>query len=478
MSRKDGVNILLIKISALLKFFFISALIMIPFDGLSWSEGIFGELSLMGYFYPVCIGMILFYYFAFIKKIECKIPKDITFYLLIAFIGYVFVSGLINFSEISYNYTKGRSGLARFLSQYILFLFYLMLSIFLYNIISKCENIFYFIFKGLKFSFCLVGIYVAFEIAFLFDNQIANNILKFIDPFIHTVSIDLKSGEGFQYRLRGLSYEPSTLGIYIGFIFPWFVSFYCIIKKKMGGVLLIAYLFLIVLLSTSRIAYFIIFIESILIFVLFYREIFAGFLSLKNILITIGIGVVFCFSYLYINDQYEWISISRVAFSFSGETGFDMSNIARFGAQLAGLGIFLDHPFVGVGLAQYAFHMPAYVPDWAFISGEIQDWADNAPNTAWASVFSLYIRILSELGIIGFLMWMSIWTSIMYQLIRNINKFSADDKIFVKTLIITLTGVLLSGFNFDTFRFFEIWLVLPLCWYVIEKAKTSKKLTG
>jgi O-antigen ligase len=158
----------------------------------------------------------------------------------------------------------------------------------------------------------------------------------------------------------------------------------------------------------------------------------------------------------------------------------NLSNIARFGAQLAGYQMALDHPVFGVGLGQYGFRVADYIPDWALVSEEIRKWISPTEGTAWAPVHNIYVRIASEGGFIGLLLWISMWGSVLLGCIRKYRSntvASGQPDYLGLALVVSIVGVLLSGFNADSFRFFGYWLSLGAAWAYISQTNSQSFVT-
>ena len=140
----------------------------------------------------------------------------------------------------------------------------------------------------------------------------------------------------------------------------------------------------------------------------------------------------------------------------------------------------VDNPVFGVGFGQYGFHMSAYVPDWALFSEDIQESMSPIPGTAWAPVYGIYVRIAAELGFVGLAMWIALWGSVVvacYRRYRN-NTAAGSPDILGLALIISIVGVLITGFQTDSFRFFGYWISMGIAWAYINgpvRGKTDQK---
>ena len=102
----------------------------------------------------------------------------------------------------------------------------------------------------------------------------------------------------------------------------------------------------------------------------------------------------------------------------------DTSNRTRFGMQYAALKVFNDHPIIGVGFGQQAYYTQYYYPRWATINNyEFEGNYKNKKVLSFPPGYNLYTRILCEMGIIGFISWLSIILYSFY-LIRKLIKIT------------------------------------------------------
>ena len=117
--------------------------------------------------------------------------------------------------------------------------------------------------------------------------------------------------------------------------------------------------------------------------------------------------------------------------------------------------MFLDNPFFGVGYGQYPFHYADYVPSWAWISYEVQNWSLNIPGSLMTPSHGVYTRLLAETGIIGMILWVFTLLSMLWE----INKSGIDSN-KKRCYLISIVALLLFGLNLDAFRIFYYWVFL------------------
>jgi hypothetical protein len=121
------------KLNLFLKIFFYIILFLLPFNGLPYFKEIFKELSAEASYYPLYVFVLLSFIYYLFKRKEFKFPKNSSFYLFVAFIVWVIVSGIVNYNRISLNYFKYRTGTEKFILQFLVLSFVFLVSLFLYN---------------------------------------------------------------------------------------------------------------------------------------------------------------------------------------------------------------------------------------------------------------------------------------------------------------------------------------------------------
>lgn len=144
---------------------------------------------------------------------------------------------------------------------------------------------------------------------------------------------------------------------------------------------------------------------------------------------------------------------------------------------ITGFRVFLQHPFLGVGIGYSGYYFPETVNDFGYKLTEIvrilmsDTFIPNAKN--------LWVRILAETGIIGFSFFAS-WLYMHWKSANNVEKHS--DKLIASFGLIGqifLVGFILEGFSLDTFGLPYIWvsmgLIVAVYRIAVEKANSIEK---
>ncbi|MFC0904977.1 O-antigen ligase family protein [Clostridium sp. MT-14] len=435
-------------------------IVSLPFNALPYFSNIFGELAQEGAFYVLVIGIIV----SIIKMDKIYLPKNNSYNALIVFLALIILSFIFNYNSIFSNFTKGRSGIEKFVFQYMVLLFGFISSIYIYSIVRKTNNTLEILRKYVMISAYIVGAYCVIEILSLHN-------VNFAKVIVDNVSLIIRGEEdaGSNYlRLRAVCGEASFFGIYSSFVIPW--MFLSINKnkkiKKFNLIFFIYYIYLIIL-SKSRLAYVTILVEITFIIA------FTSNNFKKKLKVAIIVLMCLCCVILgkyYISSDVP-IDITGVYTSLTDSD--NMSNIARYGSQRAAFKMGIGHPIFGVGLGQYGFNMPNYVDDDAMQSTEILTWMDSSEQTPWAPVHGLFARIFGELGFVELFLWLYCWLYLLYKLFQKykLNKKLKKQTTTLIALISSIIGLLLVGFDLDTFRYFGYWILLGISWNEIRETR-------
>ena len=192
----------------------------------------------------------------------------------------------------------------------------------------------------------------------------------------------------------------------------------------------------------------------------------------RNFIITSMILVVMVFIYLVviIGLGYGFSKVDpRMANLFNFEYGVD-NPLLRYAEKLtfasrlvyweAGWNVFNDYPWTGVGLGNAGFFFYDRLPPYAWKLEEIRELVYHS--TEILNTKSLWVRLLSETGIIGFSFyacWLVVnWftAKVMLQSRKKLFLMFAYFGIFV------VLGMLIEGFSIDTFALPYYWISLGL----------------
>lgn len=447
------------------------SIVLSAFDGLNIRAGILQQ----GFIYPSIIGIFFFFLWKYKNGQEIYLDKIHKKYVL--WIMYIVISTLINIYSIVGLEYKGITSESRLVGNILIVLILFLLIIYYYNILLTKKNVLYWTYKAIIYSMYITALYGVVQLLGMLGIDIANTIYHFIEPY---VNIQMKSYE-INYpprRLVGFSKEGSTFGNYISVVFPWIIIGLIYLKKKTASFIMIFLSIVFVVFSYSRIAYGCIFLELLvmLLWIKMFRKICFNFKFISIFSIVLVTITTFAINFGYLNLNELFLRFTDVLFSFSDEASENRisSNVTRIGLQYAALGIFIDNFIFGVGLGQFQFHALSYLPAWSYLSLEIQGFANPGDKDFFYGTFNTHIRVLAELGIIGFIFWINI----IYQGLKNyiyiIKNINQDKKDAMKLLMISYIASIISFINFDVFEFFYFWLLLVLSSVIVYKMKNKK----
>lgn len=472
---------------------------LIPFNAISIIPPFFGELSGEGAFYPMAFAVVLTF-LCCIMAGQCQIPGHISFILCAVFLVWTTISSLFNWTGIAVSFNKGRTGQEKLFLQMLVYLFGFATAWAVYHLAIRRQTlkVFRIFVKAVVISVIIAGIYSVIEIAYLYGSSGATDFL------VKTNSLFRQDCLLFANRLRSVCGEPSWFGNYIAFVYPWLLYLYfscsrsrlLIVMPFLGYILFMSYL------SFSRSVFCIIGCETLLYF--FMLALKQGFPStIKRFMALVCICGVIVIFVIYVplpnsthnaelkqvyslpksaqNTEYSSHVLTNpmkaqdvVVSLFQPTKMYTLSNTGRLGSVVTGLRIGTDHPIFGIGLGQYGFYMSKYVPDWASNSAEVQNWMSHEPGTFWPPVLNIYVRIFAELGIIGLLLWLSVWCTLMFTicriLIQDRKLLDLDGRLGI-ALLVTIAGCVAVGFNFDSFRLPQYWILLAMSWVWLKAVK-------
>jgi hypothetical protein len=462
--------------SRLLNWLFAAGLVAIPFDAIRGVSAL-GELGneLSFPFFAAAIAAAIWTTFT---GANARILTSPTLKVALAILAVVFISLAVNASDIASIVFRERTGVNKFATTLLVVLYGIALA---WTSEQLDEDRFVpLMARFIGWSAAIASAYLVIE--FVGKHGLLGGAFDAIDGMIHTRQADIinawngsinqKVLYGWDPRLRSVSFEPPAFGNYTGFAWPWvwFAALKAPPERRLRAWGLFAIFTVAILIAASRTGLLMLGSNVAMIAVL--AVLYGGrradteaaaavrLLAPVVLLLAIIVGAV------WTAGRYQEI----VAGLMQGDS---VSNISRFGFQMAALQMFLSHPLFGVGLGQFGFHVVENLPSWIFRSSEIQPMI-TYPTAPWPNVYSIYGRIAAELGVVGLIGWVVLWLGLAARLasqVRRLAPVSTARITLPYPIILNCIGVLVAGIASDTFRTPMIWIGLGLACGVIARAR-------
>ena len=435
----------------------------IPFN--SWSGiGFLGE-----YYRDSCF---LFFSFAFVLvlfKRRINIPvKNLIFQFLILFILWSILATLFNAHNIADYYFKQTSGLSRFINQFgSLIIASIIIPLTFYNGFKwiNINKTFRLIRTVVLASLIIVLIYSIIEILIVKFNMInlKKPLLNLFDYFPFT---EAKTDMRLR-RISSVTFEPPALGTYLLSIAGWMFSYIFTEKKNFKYLPIVIVLFL-GFMSGSRAAFFAIIIQFIIASIIFLKN---KKLTRNIYRIIIGFSTASILTITYFSEPiYNYIKKEINSFKLDDST-HSLSNKSRFGIQQAMFYVFLENPISGTGYGLQAFESRKKYPTWAKKNNwEFRLKYLNQNDKRFPPGYNMYLRILSETGLVGFLFFGLMLLQIFLWCFNNLK---SENSTIAFIILISMIGFSLNWLKMDSFRIYFFWLCLALIW-VVEQRKISQ----
>lgn len=386
-------------------------------------------------------------------------PLFVAFLLVLAA---CMLSICANLPKIVYTESLRASGSARAVTTTLSWVIYFGFAAVCFSVAGREKLDFLFFRRMVVLSFTLLLPYYFLEILTIQGNSAAESILRALEAVLHVPSV-----EGFAPRVRGLTQEPSYLGVYLAFAYPWLLSFAEGIGWIWGGAL-VGSVWIVAVYSLSKTA-----LGTLLLLTIIYAFARASRLSFKRILGLSILGLMLVLAVYISSDALYEQNIAIWLLQYE-ESGVDFSTITRFGSQFAAIGLWLDNIVFGVGPGFSGAYLPDYYPNWMLAnSNEIQVWTALSKENLGAPTFSIYTRILAEYGVFGAIVACGILASLiskMRGLVRSI-QLTYGERAKIGVFLMSLGGCLFAFLGLDGIGFPGFWILLGLFYWLVESDK-------
>jgi O-antigen ligase len=374
-------------------------------------------------------------------------------------LAFCFISIILNLYDIVGFRFKQTSGIVRFLRQYFSTILSTLIFFQVYWFVLKdktIKEIILLIRKVFFISFLFVSFYGFIEtlisyFGFSFLKPILDffNYLPFIEVNYHV--------EG---RISSVSYEPPFLAIYLITIAGWMFSYVLTSKSNYRYIPTLLVLQL-TFFSGSRTALIVITLQ----FVIFLSYLYKYYGYKERILSLLKYSFVIFFSLgIFAGIKFHKAIEEKVeSLDFIGNIKSNVSNRSRLGIQYTSLLIFAKNPVFGVGFGQQAYVARALYPGWVKNNNyEFEIFYNNQWEKSFPPGYNLYTRLLAEVGIVGFLIFVYLQI-LMLKEARRLSKFQNKDfQILGIILFVSTIGLFINWMQIDTFRIYGVWISLAI----------------
>lgn len=329
------------------------------------------------------------------------------------------------------------------------------------------------------YSFVPLMIWCLFQFIF---GQIIQNYPVWMDNVQNYITT---SGILYKNRLTGFAFEPSWLAHQLNmFYIPIWISATISRRsafKKQVNKFIVEDFFLVVsifilIFTKSRVGWITFFFVVTYLFITFNRKILKiiknKFQSERNrfLINTLPVFLIIFYIFLLIAGLFFFSKFdSRMGSLFRAETYqnkniFSIANEFVFAERIlywqTGWEVFNDHPIFGVGLGNVGFFFEDQMPSFAWALDEPRHLIFQA--NYQGNVKNLWVRLLSETGVIGFLSF-GTW---LFLILLKANQYQKS-----KSLVqnywglvgkIALLTIIIEGFSIDTFALPYYWIILGL----------------
>ena len=378
-------------------------------------------------------------------------PERLMLLFAAAFIAAIAMSALANFGSILGNEIKGRTGPSRLVSTTLvpMFGFYFSYLVYFYS-----QHSFRQLLAGPLFWGAIIVVGVGDVELVSWKVDAVYNVFLEASRFIHAL---MRRGHFITGRIQSVTYEASNFGMFAIFTLPWLWAF----ANQPSS-------------TIRRIACWMLFLNLLALSFLSGRTSLVGVLPVLllipylRLLLTArraafqGMYYVLMGCYLLLSIAPLFvIAIYQDDIAAAAIASDNISNVSRFGTMAIQINEFLLNPIFGIGMGQYPFQVTQLIPSWAD-TWEFQKWITD-PDASFFPSFSLYSRIVAELGVVGYAIWLFFCTLLLGKVVASAHgfwhRYGAFPYIGV-AILCGFFGLQFSGWVIASYKIPYIWLVL------------------
>jgi len=278
---------------------------------------------------------------------------------------------------------------------------------------------------------------------------------------------------GDNSRFMGGFTDPNLAGTYLSISFFIVLIFIKLSKKKLLksiGFITLIFTFICIILTQSRGTFIGFGIASLLYFILNIKKYYKSILILGIAGITMFLIIV-DFDFTCLDSSFSQSVIDRTYSVINGQDQY----IIRKNLTIASFQIGLDNPVLGVGKGNFRKVSKPYLDK--LFNGE---QSKEHLTALWSIPHNTFMGIFAEMGLIGIILFCSIFLILVKNLLRNRNELNI-------ILLFALICVLIQSLSICLENFRGLWLFMGICLAVqkynikfdklnIRESKTRKSL--
>ncbi|MCK4692711.1 MAG: O-antigen ligase family protein [Anaerolineales bacterium] len=162
----------------------------------------------------------------------------------------------------------------------------------------------------------------------------------------------------------------------------------------------------------------------------------------------------------------------------SGTPLYTIAELLAFAERVmyweVGLGVFSRYPILGVGLGGSGFFFREYVPAYAYHLPELIRRINGAPG--FPNPKNLWIRLLAETGIVGFLVFSGWLLRLALGAIDLLKKEQGWRSMISLAGLLALIAQVFEGFSLDTFALPQLWIMLGFLAAALSPSSSGDKI--
>ncbi len=280
-------------------------------------------------------------------------------------------------------------------------------------------------------------------------------------------------------RISGMAYEPSWLAgeistIYLPWLFAWLLTGQRSTRFKWLEPALLACAILLLLATFSRGGLLTVAATTVLALLLVgrrelsaaWRWFVSGFrkgrelvwrLGLVAVLVIAAAGALLFLSQKgYITRLWSSRATNLQDFLIANSAG------SRAAYIVGAFGAYEEHPWTGVGLGASGFYIYSHLPDWALTT--VPDIARqlSPDSTLYPNPKNLYVRLLAETGLIGFILFLAFQFSLLGDALRAFRQGSPMARYLGIAAVFTWLALIFYNMTQDSLAIPNLWINLGM----------------